>query len=115
VRAIACAGELVITGDATGELVVRDEHLSVIGRWHAHDGAVTALATLLDGRVISAGEDGNVNVWTLATAALMATWSFDDHVRCLAIDDTEVLCGGYDGELHRLAVPVAEGWRRAVG
>jgi hypothetical protein len=41
--------------------------------------------------------------------ARIATWRFDDYVRCLAIDDTgHLLRGGYDGEVHRLEMPAVD-------
>lgn len=107
VRAITCSDELVIAGDATGTVAILDDHLVIAARWQAHDGAVTAVLALPGRRLASAGEDGRVVVWDLVTREPIASWSFDDYVRCLAVDDIgRLLCGGYDGDIHAMDVTV---------
>lgn len=74
--AFAPDGARLATGDAQGEVCLRDtgDAPAAGRRLGAHDGPVTAVAFLADGsRVVSAGADGSLRVWDAAAGSLLHT------------------------------------------
>lgn len=80
------------SGDRSGRITLDS------GRsWAAHDGAVTALAPLEDGRWVTGGEDGAVKVWS-STGELLGEGAHRDFVRSVAVLDADRFAtASYDG------------------
>ena len=92
VRCCATAGDVVMAGDRTKKLVVRDRETGVVLHSVVHDGAVTCCAIADD--VPVAGDDANnLVVWDRKTGAVQHKFERDGPVRCCAIADDVVVAG----------------------
>lgn len=76
--------------------IVRVADRGLVGRWVAHDGAVTALAPLLDGGVLSGGEDDGARRWS-ASGACLESRAHHDFVRAVCALEGGWASAGYDG------------------
>jgi len=95
-------GTEVLTGDALGNLVLRDPKTGAEARrFEGHTGSLTAATFTTDGQLLlSASSDGTARVWDAATKREL--WKLEDHpggVTCVAFssDGRRVLSGGKDG------------------
>ncbi len=124
--AIAFAGDggRIACGDAAGVIRVWDaDRRQVIHALDAHAGAVTALARMADGSVLSGGADGRILRWDFDGGGLAGA-RVDCHADCvsgLAIHPAgrHAVSAGHDGEIRAWSLPggrplgvfAAHGWK----
>ena len=69
-------GGLPVVGTSTGNLLVyEDTH--ILTRCKGHDGPVNCLVTCKDGRFISGGNDGKINIWNFVDSMIVSEKALD--------------------------------------
>lgn len=102
VLAIAPDSSLIATGTLNGTLRIWDlEHGSEHAAWHAHSGTVNGLLFLSAGRLLSAGYDGQMAIWSTSGRRL-AGWSVDSPATALgaALSTGTLVTGHGDGKVR---------------
>jgi cytochrome c len=98
VRALALAGDRVYSGSFDTRAIVW-EGTAALQVTRAHDGAVTAVQPLADGRFASGGQDGRVAIWGVGAAPERLEQWHDMPVGALAPWRDGVASGGWDGRI----------------
>jgi cytochrome c len=101
VGALAAQGDRVLSGSFDTRAILWDGAAAArVLRFH--DGAVTAVALLGDGRLATGGQDGRVAVWGAGGAPVLVTAEHRAPVGVLAVSGDVLYAGGWDGLLQRI-------------
>lgn len=109
VSALAAAPGWLVSGGFDGRAILWDGNGATAQRIvRFHDGNVTAVAVAEDG-FVSAGQDGRVALWRAGEdAPALATPPATSAVSALAVGETEIVAGFFDGSLLRVALDGGE-------
>jgi len=109
VRALAVCNGLMVAGDAEGNV------RTPTSCFKAHDGGVTDLAFVDDGRVVTASEDGWARVWNLNSAELLGAHRHQNFVRSVAVlRDGRIASASYDGTVALWSVPGVQNGQNGI-